>query len=131
MKKEIYEYITDMADNLFSGKSYILEHPLYEDYFDKTGKVRDKRRKYFFVDVALRDMRKFDTMANTRIVGEAMVKMATIMEETDKQFPDEDFMFNGCSYTGEGVVKLRVGSIANMALAELVSGSGKIQMGSV
>lgn len=120
MEKNVYDYILKKFSDKFKGRDYIVESSQYEDFFTSAGK-RDRRRKYFHIHIAIKNLRRFDIVENTKLLGELFVASSTLIGEVEDKY--EDVIFNTCSYDGNGIVEIKFCLASEIALRELTAGS--------
>lgn len=120
MEEVIYNNIIKLFKSKFKSREYIVDVDSYDAYFTKSGE-RDKRKKYFRLGIGLKSLRKFDTLENTRILGDAFTKCSEVMGAIEENHPE--ITFNECTYNGGGILELKFCSVTEVALRELTATS--------
>lgn len=120
MEETIYLEIIKNFNSEFDSRDYIVDYQNFSDYFTKTG-MRDKRKKYFTINIGLKSLRMFDTPENVKIMGDAFIRCHTAMKATEDKY--ENITFNECSYDGSGIIQIKFCSVSDIALQQLTSRS--------
>lgn len=120
MDREKYDHIVGQFEETFKSRDYLIDHNSYDYYFNGDGK-RDKRKKYFNIHIVLKSLRRFDTVENTKTMGDVFTNAANIMKAAEEKY--DDVVFNSCTYDDNGIVRIRFCSVIEVALRELTSGT--------
>jgi hypothetical protein len=118
MNKKDYDYAVETFQMLFNREEYVINALNFEKYFRKDGE-RDKRKKYFTIEIFLKTLRRFDLVENARIIGEAFKTAHAAMKQAEEN--TEGLIFNGFYYDGVGKFVVKFARVSEVALNELTA----------